>query len=1377
MAEVKRVSDPVTVPHAVQQAGFFVPRSVVVGTAVVLLSLAAGGMAWWFNASLRRNAEVVPIEKTLTTNDDPANVGEHAESETAAEPQSPLESKVDRAGFASSGSKIVSENGPAERESLEPEKVVVKQEAPTELLDREAATNPVTLSRDQDKVPDRSEVLSRLRSVTVFMRVRTSQGMQTGSGFLFRKDRHSGIVVTNAHVVKVEGSMSPNVNCVFNSGMKDEISLRGYVLGKDESNDLAFIKINQIGLPDPLDLSVNATIQETATVLAAGYPFGEALKTARSNPAITITQGSVSSIRRDDDGKIMLIQVDAGINSGNSGGPLVDERGRLVGVAVAKVAGTNIGFAIPKRILDGSILGRANGLSFERKSLILDQDYWKFNVTLTDPVANIESGKVILYRPQNEFDKLRNAEGDWLIATENVIKEGTLRRGRTGLKVEFHLPPSQESIKCQVRLDVGPDRLPVWTQPIEISRSSVKGAVHSLPGTGREFGPMTEFVREVDETVELPAMMKDFAVNPKTGDIACAGFTTNSAFLVSAEQTGEHSEKTTPKETSLSGKPMRILYKEYDGKAYFLVGCEGSSDVHFLDAETFSLVDTIHCECRQVRTLFSSANSEDPFIYYDGWNLGVPFVGAIDLRDMLDRGSLLDHVKPIAVSSGGERLYLQSDDRRPLLETRSLLGNPSDTKPALTQRTLTFPLATGDHHFVCAPTDRFVINGNRVLSPNLHAQLAKLEFDSFGCFRRRPIIAGLTEQEDNENIARQLRIASSNSFDSIGKTFQLSRELSIRHQRQTGDQPAQNELPPTGYQTKVLIDDRSEAVVLAVGNRLARIPLERFELPEEDFLELNRYSADFIVGQEKEIEIGLAEGKTYVKMPRILEGMKRATGGIRWKPNEKQVGRHSFPVEITRNEKINRFQLEFNVRNPHFLVPVEISGFAVDPGLRYILCWSKFTAGNGGVLQPQTKLAVIPYRSRREPMTTEIDFEVQDVTIVGEYVAMIPRARNPKEIRFYDAASLKPIRKLALKAPVREMRVTEDHLQLILDGAVNSYNIDTLDPIDSVAITETNIRPKPVFTGYSSVCRDGILDSGMLYNTDCSETKLLVGSGTILCLKGVSPKMLPGSFLRRLPKRIEIRGRVLPTRIPDTNLFASVESRVSHENTSNSKKYQKYTVSLNLIDGERNQRASIPITIEEKDVRWNAREVTCHFAGDEFLVGVGQRIYRWSPAVFLYDIQVIGIRRPTDRGELHFIPRQSAFVASQPETLLEHTVVGGVPPYTLSLADDLSGLSFDRISGDVTLSLSEVVASSIPMLREMLQGVDEDDWLEWFETKSNEVADEFHTRTGTGLEGYPVAVPVRLAAADSTGKQCEMQYFVIADVPPEKFIAHLKSDE
>ena len=150
------------------------------------------------------------------------------------------------------------------------------------------------------------------------------------------------------------------VTVVFQSGTPQEESMSGEVLAADPEEDLAVIKVNGVkGVPKPIDYLHEPKLAETMPVYTFGFPFGKILSTSKGSPAITVGHGAISSLRMDDDGKLALVQIDAALNPGNSGGPVVDAHGRLVGVAVATIRDSSgIGLAIPSHGLSEMLQGR-----------------------------------------------------------------------------------------------------------------------------------------------------------------------------------------------------------------------------------------------------------------------------------------------------------------------------------------------------------------------------------------------------------------------------------------------------------------------------------------------------------------------------------------------------------------------------------------------------------------------------------------------------------------------------------------------------------------------------------------------------------------------------------------------------------------------------------------------------------------------------------------------------------------------------------------------------------------------------------------------------------------------------------------------------------
>lgn len=174
----------------------------------------------------------------------------------------------------------------------------------------------------------------------------SSTAKASGSGIIISED---GYILTNNHIVSSSSSSSSyyKVSEATNVKVKlynDETEYDGKIVGKDEQTDLAVIKIEKTGLTKA-EFADSDSVKIGEFAMAVGNPLGM---------ESSITCGVISAVNRevtDSDGKTYkLIQTDAAINSGNSGGALVNSKGQVVGINTLKLSGTGIegmGFAIP----------------------------------------------------------------------------------------------------------------------------------------------------------------------------------------------------------------------------------------------------------------------------------------------------------------------------------------------------------------------------------------------------------------------------------------------------------------------------------------------------------------------------------------------------------------------------------------------------------------------------------------------------------------------------------------------------------------------------------------------------------------------------------------------------------------------------------------------------------------------------------------------------------------------------------------------------------------------------------------------------------------------------------------------------------------------
>jgi predicted Zn finger-like uncharacterized protein len=213
-----------------------------------------------------------------------------------------------------------------------------------------------------------AERRKRVKQATVYVRVKMPDGAGgTGSGFFGCKDAPS-IILTNAHVVGMLSPDSPRpleVEVFVNSGESNEWSTKARVLGVDRASDLAVLDIGTPPhpLPEPLAVKDASKLNELDEVYVFGFPYGEAL-----GKAITVRPASVSALRKHPKtGVLDRVQVDGGMDPGNSGGPLVDNSGTVVGVSVAVWAlSRQISFAIPGERVHAILSGRIADLSVQQ---------------------------------------------------------------------------------------------------------------------------------------------------------------------------------------------------------------------------------------------------------------------------------------------------------------------------------------------------------------------------------------------------------------------------------------------------------------------------------------------------------------------------------------------------------------------------------------------------------------------------------------------------------------------------------------------------------------------------------------------------------------------------------------------------------------------------------------------------------------------------------------------------------------------------------------------------------------------------------------------------------------------------------------------------
>ena len=252
--------------------------------------------------------------------------------------------------------------------------------------------------------------LRRATSATVLIRVsRVYGGAQfhsTGSGVLISADGH---VLTNWHVVAEQinaliygarrevSTHVQGIDVVIGSGELEERTLPARIVARDRKRDLAILQVrfkpkSHLGAAEVYPLKV------AQKVWVIGFPFGDLLSESDAgleeprNPELTVSSGIITSLRHDKDGHLRAIQTDAAVNPGNSGGPMLDAAGHLIGIINARIqGGEGIGFGIPINVLHSFLSKEAFGVKF-RPTVVYDPPD-AIVVTVTPILAHLDDAR------------------------------------------------------------------------------------------------------------------------------------------------------------------------------------------------------------------------------------------------------------------------------------------------------------------------------------------------------------------------------------------------------------------------------------------------------------------------------------------------------------------------------------------------------------------------------------------------------------------------------------------------------------------------------------------------------------------------------------------------------------------------------------------------------------------------------------------------------------------------------------------------------------------------------------------------------------------------------------------------------------------------
>ena len=278
-----------------------------------------------------------------------------------------------------------------------------------------------------------------------------SSSAVSGSGFIVSEN---GYIITNYHVIEYAYQGKASIEVILHDGTRYEAS----IIGAEESNDIAVLKIEASNL-SAATLGDSDSLQVGDRVYAVGNPLGEL--------EFSMTTGYVSALDRlittdETSDSINMFQIDAAVNSGNSGGPVYNSQGQVIGVVTAKYSDTGVeglGFAIPINdaasisndlITKGYVTGKAYmGIRLDERYNSMYSQY--YGMPLGAYVYSVDSGSCA------ETAGLR--AGDIITALgENEIKgmsdlKQAIKQFSAGETTEITLYRAGEELKMSITFD------------------------------------------------------------------------------------------------------------------------------------------------------------------------------------------------------------------------------------------------------------------------------------------------------------------------------------------------------------------------------------------------------------------------------------------------------------------------------------------------------------------------------------------------------------------------------------------------------------------------------------------------------------------------------------------------------------------------------------------------------------------------------------------------------------------------------------------------------------------------------------------------------------------------------------------------------------
>lgn len=1215
-----------------------------------------------------------------------------------------------------------------------------------------------------------------INSAITLIKMSSSSETKVATGFLIDVNNHEGYIVTTADVVSPSSGAPNEISCVFHSGTDSEFTTAASLTGKDESLDLAILKVQHTKLPEHIRIDQDDSPSIQDQVYCLGFPGNGNNTNDSPSSGATLTEHKITDLKNDEFDIPYLVQIDKPFNKGSSGSPVFASDGQLHGVAVSrKPFDDQQSYFIPRAALGDLLGGRITHVNKRKSNNSGKLPSYTLEMELIDPKESIESVTINAFEYSNQTKKTPSQNGKWELASTRMLNTTKCQLTKQSATADFVAPA--DAIEVMLQYVVKRKSGEWFSEPIPLSKgenatSSIAKSFFSKSSYDTE--PSTENSTENLTTITLPSAFADFVIHPTNGNIVGVDPLANEAVLFDIANNGD--KVAAIKKVPVGTEPTSITYKKFGDKEYYAVVCNADSNLYLIDAKDFKLAEQITIPSETNTEVIASINPQDPFIYF-GYRLESKMpVGVVNLRNMKVTPELFESSSRCRLSADGDTVFKRDGAH----VSKWMIGvndnSPAGDKPNISFRPEGLEL---DSNIVVDNLGEYFAAGNSLYTMNAKTRLTKLDFAPACFVQSKALIVGL------DNVI--LRIASMNSLTAYDKGIKIPfREEPPKQTNPSATNAASANESASDYQTKILVDEPNERVVVARKDSLFVVPLTAFRIPFEPLLALDVSPKQLRVASNQKITMKpLSEG-TVVTYENLPEGATAVADGIEWRPTSNQAGKVKIVATLKNGDRTRTVDCNLFVEQPHVFLPFNVSNFEIheDDGLAF--CWTNEGLPNNEKINinavnietamhsktPIPRVAIVPIKGRGAIETISNTAPVVKAMLIGSRVA-VQYANDLTRLELYDRPNMNRVKTIVTSRPYNYIGIHKEFFVLQVGGTREYYNIANLKQATPPADASLQMdHPSDV------QFKDGVISNGMLVDPVQRTPKLILQPGEIRNLSGADFRLISGAFLRKIestksnapttPSVHDDRNQKrLQGPIPIPNKAWNIEllEEIKHIPRLSTRDAQedRHRVLIRLNAKKSSQRQTIVIVDEpakapDEKVAVPRMQIT----ENEVFISQGNKLYRLK-----IELPKRGTEPEDEVAEpLYFEPQQTSFVVKGTKATLKHIARGGKTPYEFASIQFPEGAKLDESTGQVTLDIDAIAeATRREILKPILgDAIDVDERIEKVLSSARKAAEIIPTKYKGKILGYPVAVPIHLRVVDADGHFAEMQYFVIVDI-------------